>query len=218
LNEQTFDPEEFRGCKGLGAVDLSETTDLTCAKMLLMKQGDPKKYILTKYFIPESKIEKGEMQDKKNYQSWVNDKLIQTSPGNENDFSQVTAWFVHLYRQYNIYPFKIGYDNALAKYWVKEMEEIGFDMERVNQDKFTMSNPMKLVADDFRSGLIIYGNNPVDRWCLGNTAFKYDNTGNFIMPVKINDLKNRRIDGAVALIIAYAMYVRYRAEFLSLVR
>jgi len=218
VSEETFDMEQFRGCKGLGAVDLSETTDLTCAKMLLMKPNDPKKYIITKYFIPESKIEKGEQEDKKNYRNWVNEKLIQTSPGNENDFSQITAWFVHLYRQYNIYPYKVGYDNALAKYWVKEMEDLGFDMERVNQDKYTMSNPMKLVADDFRSGLINYNNNPVDRWCIGNTAFKYDSTGNYIMPVKINDLKNRRIDGAVTLIIAYAMYVRYRAEYLNLVR
>ena len=217
-NLDMFELEQFRGCKGIGAVDLSETTDLTCAKMLLMKPGDPKKYIITKYFIPESKIEKGELEDKKNYQAWVNDSLIQVSPGNENDFSQITKWFVYLYRQYNIYPFKVGYDNALAKYWVKEMEELGFDMERVNQDKYTMSNPMKLVAEDFRSGLIIYNNNPVDRWCIGNTAFKFDSTGNFIMPIKINDLKNRRIDGAVTLIIAYAIYVRFRAEYLNIVR
>ena len=216
-NLDMFELEQFRGCKGIGAVDLSETTDLTCAKMLLMKPGDPKKYIVTKYFIPESKIEKGELEDKKNYQEWVNNNLIQVSPGNENDFSQITKWFIYLYRQYNIYPFKVGYDNALAKYWVKEMEELGFDMERVNQDKYTMSNPMKLVAEDFRSGLINYNNNPVDRWCLSNTAFKFDTTGNFIMPVKINDLKNRRIDGAVTLIIAYAIYVRFRADYLNIV-
>ena len=45
--------EDFRGCVCLGAVDLSETTDLTCAKILMMKPNDPIKYIHTMYFIPE---------------------------------------------------------------------------------------------------------------------------------------------------------------------
>ncbi|GAB6170930.1 terminase large subunit [Paradesulfitobacterium aromaticivorans] len=218
INEETYDMEQFRGCIGLGAVDLAETTDLANAKVLIMRPGNPKKYIITKYFIPQSKIEKGTIEDKKNYQDWVNMGLIEVSPGNENDFSLITKWFVNLFKQFGIRPFKVGYDNALAKYWVKEMEDLGFDMERVNQDKYTMSSPMKLVADDLRSGLIIYNNNPIDRWCLGNTAFKFDSTGNFIMPIKINDLKNRRIDGAVTLIIAYAIYTRYRAEYLQMVR
>ena len=52
-----YDIEEFRDCFALGAVDLSETTDLTCAKVLLMKKDDPTKYIYTMYFIPESKLE-----------------------------------------------------------------------------------------------------------------------------------------------------------------
>jgi phage terminase large subunit-like protein len=216
INEATYNMEEFRGCVGLGGVDLSETTDLTCAKILIMKPGDKTKYILTKYFIPESKIEKGEAEDKKNYQDWVNDGLIEKSSGNENDFSMITTWFVNLYKQYGIRIFKIGYDNALAKYWVKEMEEIGFDMERVNQEKYTMSNPMKLVEADLQSKLINYNNNPIDKWCLGNTSIKVDNLG-LIMPVKVNDLKNRRIDGAVALIIAYAMYMRCKTEYLQMV-
>ncbi|MDO9592915.1 MAG: terminase large subunit, partial [Erysipelotrichaceae bacterium] len=51
-----FRMEDFIGSIALGAVDLSETTDLTCAKILLMKKGDPTKYIATRYFIPESKV------------------------------------------------------------------------------------------------------------------------------------------------------------------
>ena len=35
----SYDLEDFRGAFCLGAVDLSETTDLTCAKILMMKSG-----------------------------------------------------------------------------------------------------------------------------------------------------------------------------------
>ena len=209
--------EDFRGAVGVAGVDLSETTDLTCAKVLVMRPGDTKKYSITKYFIPENKVATGEEDDRKNYLEWARMGLVDITPGNENDFSRITAWFVDLYKTWGIRMFKVGYDNALAKYWVKEMEDLGFDMERIPQDKYNMSGPMKLVAEDLKSRLINYNSNPIDRWCLGNTAFKIDNLG-LIMPVKVNDTQNRRIDGAVALIIAYATYIRHRTDYLNLVR
>lgn len=217
VNEATFNIEDFRGCVGLGGVDLSETTDLTCAKALIMKKGCSKKYILTKYFIPESKVKQGSQEDKKNYLEWAKKGLIEITPGNENDYSLITAWFIRLYKQYNIRIIKVGYDNWNAKYWIKEMEEVGFDCEKVRMDMNTLSGPMKLVEADLKSKLINYNNNEIDRWCLGNTAMKIDNLGR-IMPVKVNDLKNRRIDGSVTLIIVYAIYMRYRTEFLDMVR
>jgi phage terminase large subunit-like protein len=217
VNEATFNIEDFRGALAIGGVDLSETTDLTCAKAMIMRPGSNEKFILTKYFIPEAKIELGEAEDKKNYLQWAREGLIEVTPGNENDFSLITAWYVHLYKTYGIRMYKVGYDNALAKFWVKEMDDLGFDMERVNMDKNTLSNPMKLVEADLRSRLINYNNNPIDKWCLGNTALKIDNIG-MIMPVKVLDARNRRIDGALSQIICHAVYMRYRTEYLSIVR
>lgn len=217
VNPATYNMEQFKGAVGIGGVDLSETTDLTCAKVIIMRPEDSKKYVITKYFIPESKIESGEIQDKKNYLEWAKQGLIEVSPGNENDFSKITAWFVDLWKTWGIKVWKVGYDNWMAKYWVSEMEEIGFEMERVNMEKKVLSGPMKLVAEDLKSKLINYNDNPITKWCIGNTAFKVDNLG-YIMPVKVQDQSNRRIDGALALIIAYATYMRYRTEYLNYVR
>lgn len=217
INDLTYNMDEFVGCIGLGAVDLSETTDLCNAKVLIMRPGDKTKYVLSKYFIPEAKVEQGSNEDKKNYLEWARQGHIVITPGNENDYSLITDWFVSLYKNYNIRIFKTGYDNWNAKYWIKEMESYGFDTEKVGMDKYTLSNPMKLVEADLKSNLINYNQNPIDRWCLENTAFKIDNLG-LIMPVKVNDLQNRRIDGAVTLIILYAMYNRYRTEYLEIVR
>ena len=217
INEETYNMDVFRNCIALGAVDLSETTDLACAKAMIMRPGDPKKYILTRYFIPENKIELGSAEDKKDYLEWARQGLIEVSPGNENDFSRITAWFVSLYKAYGIRMFKVGYDNWNAKYWIKEMDDIGFDCEKVAMEKHVLSAPMKLVEADLRSKLINYNNNPITRWCLGNTAMKIDGLG-FIMPVKVKDMRNRRIDGSVTLIILYAIYMRYRTEYLERVR
>lgn len=214
-NPATFDLEALRGGLAIGGVDLSETTDLTCAHALVMMPDDRTKYLVTKNFIPQAKIDAGEEEDKKNYLEWARQGLIEVTDGNENDFDLITKWFVDLYQTYGIRLYKIGYDNALAKFWVKDMEDTGFDMERVRMDKYSLSNPMKLVEADLRSRILNYNDNPVTKWCLGNTALKVDNLG-LIMPVKVNDQRNRRIDNAVAAIIAYATYQRYRTDYLSL--
>jgi len=216
-NPDTYNMEEFRGCVAIGGVDLAETTDLANAKVLIMSPGSNIKYVISKYFIPEAKIEKGEAEDKKNYLQWAKEGMIEVSPGNENDFSLITKWFVELYKTWGIRFFKIGYDNALAKYWVTEMEDIGFDMEKVQQAYDSMSEPMKLVEEDLKSKYINYNDNAIDKWCLGNTAIKVNNLGQ-IMPIKVEGKATRRIDGAVALIIANAIYIRHRTDYLNLVR
>ena len=217
INPDTYNMEEFRGCVAIGGVDLAETTDLACAKITLMKPGDNTKYILQKYFIPEAKIEKGEKEDKKNYLQWAREGLIEVSPGNENDFSLITKWFVYLYKTWGIRFFKIGYDNALAKYWVTEMEDIGFDMEKVLQNYDSMSEPAKLVEEDLKSKYVNYNNNPIDQWCYSNAAIKVNSLGQ-IMLIKADDQRNRRIDGAVAHVICTAIYIRHRTDYLNLVR
>ena len=44
------------GALCLGAVDMSETTDMTSARVVVMRAGDPHKYIIH-YWIPESKLD-----------------------------------------------------------------------------------------------------------------------------------------------------------------
>ena len=87
----------------------------------------------------------------------------------------------------------------------------------VYQNKLTLSNPMKLVEADLKGRLINYQKNPIDQWCLGNASMEIDNFGN-VMAVKINNQQNRRIDGAVTLIILYEMYRRYRSVLLRKLR
>jgi phage terminase large subunit-like protein len=215
-NTEVFDLNEFKGCYAIGAVDLSKSGDLASAQIIMMRKGSSKKYTHQKYFIPESKLADLEKEDVERFKDWVRRDLIVISPGNENDFSLITQWFVGLYKNYNIRVFKTGYDKWSAVYWVKEMDGYGFDCTRVDQTWGSMSEPMKLVGIDLKSKLINYNDNPVDRYCLENTAIlmnsKYD-----IMPVKIEGKENKKIDGAVTLIICYRVYIDNRADFLRLV-
>lgn len=216
-NDLTYDIEDLRGSIGLGAVDLSETTDLSSARVLIMKPNSRVKYFIQMYFIPETKVEEGSKQDKKNYLEWAKQGYVHICSGNEVDYSDIVAWYISLYKKYGIRVFKTGYDRWNAKSFVKEMDDYGFDLEKIPQDINNMSNPMKLLEADLKSNLVNYNQNPIDIWCLSNTSVKTDNLGR-IMPIKVQDMRNRRIDGAVTMIIAYATFDRFRKEYLEIVR
>ena len=216
-NSATFNIEDLRGAIGLGGVDLSETTDLCAAKLLVMRPGDNTKYVIQKYWIPEARVEAGSKEDKQNYLEWARQGLLEISPGNENDFRLITQWFVRLVKEFDIRPFKIGIDRWQAHYLIKELEETGFDCVKLTFNKKTVSNPMKLCEADLKSKLVNYNDNPIDRWCLSNVGLEVDSEG-LIFPVKVQGLANKRIDGAVALIICYIMYQWNRTEYLQIIR
>ena len=216
-NKETFEIEDFRNCFAIGAVDLSKTGDLASARALLMKPGSNKKYMLQKYFIPQSKLDSLSGEERRKYEGWIKDEHIIITGDNENDFRFVTAWFVKLLKDYGIRFYKTGYDKWSAIYWVKEMEDYGFDCVRVTQDYGPMSEPMSLVERNLKSNLMIYNDNPVDKWCLENTAMSL-NKKMECMPAKVQGKDDKKIDGAVTMIIAYRIYGDNRTEFLELVK
>ena len=211
-----IDLESFRGSFYLGAVDLSATTDLSNAKVLLMKPGDKKKYVLSHYWIPEIKLESSDDKEAgAEYKQWARDGLMTIHEGNEIDISQIADWFAALLKQYGIKPYKIGYDQRYAKTFIDRCEEYGFETEMLAQGR-ALSNAMKLTEADLRSRLIQYGGHKVDKWCLSNCCCQVDNVGN-IQPVKAKGQNSKRIDGAVTLIMLEEIYRRYRSDFVTLV-
>ena len=221
--ENAYNIEDFRNAKCIGAVDLSETTDLTCAKVLLMREDDNRKYIFTQYFIPESKLE--DSDDKgagARYREWAKAGYLTITEGNDIDLSLVADWFYSLYTKYNIRLWKCGYDQRFAKDWLNQMSSYGWektggddsDLIMILQNAQTLSNAIKLAEADFKHKLIYYGNNSMDAWCLGNAGISVDNKGQALI-VKMET--GKRIDGAVCLAILYEMYRRYRSNLRTLI-
>lgn len=210
--EEVYDLEEFRNSLCLGAVDIAETTDLSCAKILLMKPNESKKYIYTKYFIPEGKLERSDDRTAgAKYIEWANNGMVKICPGNYIDVTIIADWFFEVYKEYGFRLYKCGYDVRFATEFIKRMDEYGFETEMIYQRPEIMNQPMKMVEADLKSRLIA-GNNEVDKWCFSNTALKLDSQGNGLA-VKIDGQISRKIDGAVTTIILYEIYRRYRNEF-----
>lgn len=215
-----YDLEDFRGCICLGAVDLSETTDLTCAKVLLMKPDDNTKYIHTMYFIPESKLDNSDDRNAgAKYTEWAEDGLITITEGNDIDLSKVADWFYSLYTDYNIRLWKCGYDQKFAKDFLNRMEFYGWskssgEMVMILQNAQTLSNAIKLLEADFTHQIVNYNDNEVDKWCLKNACLKVNDLGQCLI---VKAEPSKRIDGAVCKAILWEMYRQNRTEWRQLI-
>lgn len=213
-----YDVEAFRGSFCLGAVDLSETTDMTSARVLLMRKDDRTKYIYQHYWIPESKLTSADdKQAGAKYRDWAKDGLLTICEGNDIDLTLVADWFFTLYKDYGLRLYKCGYDIKFSKDFLRRMDEYGFETEIILQNKITLSNAMKLVESDLKAQYVNYNENEIDAWCLSNAAMEIDDVGN-VQAVKIAGQPGKRIDGAVTLIIVYEMYRRYRSELIKLLK
>lgn len=212
-NDAVFDMSEVYNTYAIGGCDLSATTDLTAATLLIRKPNDETVYVLQHYFLPQARIEHLEEKNTNEapYRLWAERGLLTVCEGNRVNFSEVTQWFCQMRDEHKIDAFKVGYDRALAGYWVEEMKSNGFTMEPVVQGPFTWSQPMREMGAAFADKIVNYNKNPILLWCLSNTAVKKSGVNN-IQPVKITD--KRRIDGAVSLLNAWVIYVRYYDDFM----
>ena len=216
-NRETFDLAKLKPRYGIGGADLSSTTDLTAAKVLFRVPNDEKIYVLSMYWLAEDLLQKRVAEDKIPYDKWAERGLLRLCPGNSVHAKYVKEWFVEVQEQLDIYIPWVGYDSWSAKYWVEDMAEyFGKNaMIPVIQGKKTLSDPMKRLGNDLDSKLIVYNNNPIDKWCLANTAYEEDVNGN-IQPHKTSK-PTRRIDGTAALLDAYTVYLDKSDEYLSLI-
>lgn len=221
LKNETVAPEE-KLCHSyaVGGCDLSATTDLTCATLLLRKPEDPHFYVLQQYFLPRGRVEQIETQGRKEapYRLWAEQGYLTLCDTATVDYNAVTDWFVRMVQEQDIRPLWVCYDAALSGYWVPQMTETGFDMERVRQGPVTWTYPMKRMKGLLEDGLLVYQNNPILRWCLANTAARSTNQRGVdsIQPEKIS--AGRRIDGTVSLLNALVGYYNHEEEFLRYVR
>ena len=211
-NEEKFDFTTFKNCYAIGGADLSITTDLTAATLLMMDSVTQKRFIHQMYWLPSDNFEKRVKLDKIPYDKWLQRGLLRLCNGNSINYSDVTAWFLEMVNIYGITPLWIYYDSYSAKYWVEEMEAYGFKMVRCIQGAKTLSLPMQMMGADLQAKKINYNNNPVLKWCLTNTGVLTDRNGN-IVPIK-NQSAKQRIDGTASMLDAYTGLFEHYEEFM----
>ena len=220
-NETKFNIKDMGFRYGIGCFDLAETTDLASAKVLCQRPNDDNIYVLSMYFVPETKLSNVETNKEKDnvpYKLWEQQGLLRVCTGNKVNKYHMLEWFKEIRDEYDIYIPWIGYDpwhvddSLLETY----KNEFGKDaMIKVRQGIYTLSAPMKELKADLCAHKVIYNNNPIDKWCLTNIEVKTDINGN-VQPIKGVDSR-KRIDGAVSLIIGYVVLKDKMSEYQNMI-
>lgn len=200
--------EEFRDCYAVGGFDLSQTTDLTAASVIIERKG--KLYCFTKFFMPANRIAQATAVDGMPYEIYRQRGLLVASGENYVDYHDVFNWYRELVEDYRIYVLKVGYDRYSAQYLVQDMKEYGFNVDDVYQGE-----NLTPVMTEFE-GLILDGSiclcedNDLLKAHMLDVAVKQNLETRRIRPVKID--QHAHIDGFVSLIDAMTVRQKYYPE------
>ena len=194
---EPIDLSLFMDCYCVGGIDLSMTTDLTAACVVIEKNG--MNYIIAKFFLPSEKLEEATARDGLPYDIYVQRGLLKLSGDNIVDYNDVYDWFRELVEVYKIYPLQTGYDRYSSQYLIKDMEAYGFHTTDVYQG-FNISPMINEFEGLLKDGKINIGDNDLLKAHFLSTAVKMDNESHRSKIVKINPREH--IDGTAAVLDA----------------
>lgn len=200
-------PEDFSGCYCVAGIDLSQTTDLTAACVVIERGG--KLNVITRFFLPAEKIDEAIARDNLPYRAYIERGLLIPSGDNYIDYGDVFAWYRQLVEEYQLLPLKVGYDRYSAQYLVQDMREYGFHMDDVYQgdNLYPVIQEMEGLLKD---GLLFIGDNDLLKIHLLNSAIKMSVERGRGRLVKINPAAH--IDGCAALLDALTVRQKYHSE------
>ena len=204
---EPLDPEMFRGCYCVGGFDLSRTTDLTAACVVIEKDGEL--YVLAKFFLPEERIEDAMAADGVPYNIYIQRGLLQTSGSNIVDYHDVFNWYRQLVEEYEILPLKVGYDKYSAAYLVQDMDAYGFHMDDVFQG-YNLHPVIQETEGLLKDKKIHIGDNDLLKIHLFNSALKISTEKGKSKLVKIKPTAH--IDGMAALLDAMTVRQKWYGE------
>lgn len=205
--EKPLSLEDFKGCYCVGGIDLSRTTDLTAASIVINRDGI--NHIFTRFYMPQKRYEVAINEDNTPYNIYRDRGFLFISGENQVDYKDVYNWFIELVKVYKIKPLKIGYDRYSANYLVEDLKAAGFHTDDVYQGT-NLTPILHEFEGNLKDGLFDFGDNSMLAAHFLNVAVDINLNDSRMKPVKIE--KRMRIDGAMSVFDALTMVSKYHNE------
>lgn len=205
--EKPLSLEDFKGCYCVGGIDLSRTTDLTAASIVINRDGI--NHIFTRFYMPQKRYEVAINEDNTPYNIYRDRGFLFISGENQVDYKDVYNWFIELVKVYKIKPLKIGYDRYSANYLVEDLKTAGFHTDDIYQGT-NLTPILHEFEGNLKDGLFDFGDNSMLAAHFLNVAVDINLNDSRMKPVKIE--KRMRIDGAMSVFDALTMVSKYHNE------
>lgn len=202
--------ESFEGRPVFGALDLSETADLT--SLTLVAPVDTFWHVKPTFWLPAEGLRERARKDRVPYDVWAREGFLETTPGRTVEYEYVAKLLRALFDELDIRC--VAFDRWNWKHLRPWLLAAGFGEEAVTpgherarfaefgQGFASMSPAFRDLESALLNGRIRHGGHPVLTMCASNAVVQTDPAGNR----KLTKAKSHgRIDGMITLVMAYAM-------------
>ena len=199
--------DDFKSSYCVAGIDLSQTTDLTSACVVIEKNGEL--YVFSKFWLPAEKIDEATQRDGLPYNIYIQRGLLEISGDNFVDYHDCYNWLTSLVEKYEILPLMVGYDRYSAQYLVQDLKSFGFQCDDVFQGD-NLWGVLQEMEGLFKDGKVHIGDNDLLKVHLLNSAVKMNVERGRGRLVKLNPTAH--IDGCAALADAFCVRQKWYGE------
>lgn len=199
--------QDFKKCYCVAGVDLSQTTDLTAAVLMIEKEG--KLYLLAHFWLPAEKLTEATARDGIPYDEYIQRGWLSLSGDNFVDYHDVFNYLRGAVEQYSLLPLKVGYDRYSSQYLIQDLKAYGFNCDDVYQG-YNLTGVIYEFEGLMKDGRIKYPRNDLLKIHLYDVALDFDSRNNRVKICKLN--REAHIDGVAAALDALTVRQKYYGE------
>lgn len=192
--------EDFAHSYCVAGIDLSMSTDLTAAGIVIEKNGEL--YIFVHFWLPSERLEEAISRDGLPYEQYIARGFLSLSGENYIDYNDCYRWLVDIVERYEILPLVVGYDRYSANYLINDLKTYGFVTDDVHQGD-NLYGVLQEMEGLFKDKKVHIGDNDLLKIHLLNSAIKMsvERGRGRLVKLKAND----HIDGVAALTDAFCV-------------
>lgn len=187
--------DDFKNCYAVMGLDLSRTTDLTCATLLIEKNGVIN--VFARFYLPGNKIEEATQRDGLPYSIYIQRGFLYPSGDNFIDYNDCFKWARELIEKYKIYVLMVGYDRYSSQYLINDMKEYGFHVDDVYQGE-NLTPVIRETEGLMKDKKINIGDNDLLKIHFYNSALKINSETERCKLIKVE--KRAHIDGMASFL------------------
>lgn len=203
-----FDMEDFRSNYCVAGIDLSQTTDLTSACLVIEK--DEELYVISHFWLPAEKLSDAIAKDGIPYQEMIEKGILTLAGENFVDYHSVFDWLVKAVQEYELLPLVVGYDRYSSQYLIQDLNGFGFKTDDVYQGH-NLTPVIYECEGLMKDGKVHIGDNALLKIHLLDSAIESDSR---TQKVRLKKLAQRsHIDGTAALLDALCVRQKWYSEF-----
>lgn len=191
----------------VAGIDLSQTTDLTCALVLVERDGIIN--VLPKFWLPKNKLEDAIARDNLPYELYIQKGWLELSGEEFVDYHDCYNWLVEMVEKYQILPQVVGYDRYSSQYLIQDMKTYGFVTDDVYQGD-NLWGVLQEMEGLLKEGRINIGDNDLMKIHLLNAGIKMNKERGRGKLIKLN--ASAHIDGCAALADALCVRQKHYSE------